>query len=64
MKPVPRTIYRTADEIEENVRQLEFEAMELRPDTDEHRKIMQLAAQLRLYAAAKRWLARSTTQHA
>ena len=63
MKRLPKFIYRTPAEIEERIRKLEFDAMRLRADTDEHRKIMREIAQQRIYAEAKRWLAGSAKQH-
>jgi hypothetical protein len=64
MQRIPKAIYQTPAEIEERIRQREFDAMQLRPDTDEHRKIMREIAQLRVYADAKRWLAGPTRQQA
>jgi hypothetical protein len=64
MKRIPQAIYQTADEIEERIRQREFAAMQLRPDTDEHREIMKEIARLRIYADAKRWLTGPTRQQA
>lgn len=56
MRRIPKAIYQSADEIEERIRQREFDVMTLRPDTEEHRKIMKEISQLRIYAEAKRWL--------
>lgn len=64
MKRIIKTIYQTPEEIEERIRRREFDAMQLRPDTDEHRKIMREIAQLRIYADAKRWLGGPTRQEA
>jgi hypothetical protein len=57
MRPIPKTIYQTPDEIDADIRALELDSLQLAPDTDEHREIMKRIAQLRSYAAAKRWLA-------
>jgi hypothetical protein len=57
MKRIPEAIYQTVAEIEERIRLREFDAMQIRPDSNEHRAIMQEIAQLRIYADAKRWLA-------
>jgi hypothetical protein len=64
MKRIQTFIYQTPDEIEERIRQREADALQLRPDTDEHRKIMQEIARLRIYADTKRWLAGPSKQHA
>ena len=56
MKRVPKAIYRTAEEIDERIRTLETDAMQLRADQNEHREIMQEIAKLRIYADAKRWI--------
>jgi hypothetical protein len=57
MHRIPKAIYRTPVEIEEQIRQLESNTMRVRADTEEHRKIMQDIAKLRIYADAKRWMA-------
>jgi hypothetical protein len=64
MKRIPQAIYQSADEIEADIRQREFDAMRLSPDTDAHREIMKEIAQLRIYADAKRWLAGPAKQQA
>jgi hypothetical protein len=64
MKRIPKALYQSADEIDQRIQQLERDALLLRPETDEHRKIMRQIAQLRLYADAKRWLAGSPAQPA
>jgi hypothetical protein len=56
MKRVPKAIYLTAEEIDERIRTLETDAMQLRADQNEHREIMQEIAKLRIYADAKRWI--------
>lgn len=62
MKRIPKAVYETPDQIEARIRQLELECLELRPDTDAHRRIMRNIAQLRIYVDAKRWLARPVKQ--
>ena len=57
MKRLPVVIYSTADEIEAIIRQLEIDALELPPDSEQHRNIMKQIASFRVYAEAKRWLA-------
>jgi hypothetical protein len=57
MKRIPKAIYRTADEIEAQIKRRETDALFLEPDTDQHRAIMQEIAQLRVYWETKRWLA-------
>jgi hypothetical protein len=64
MKRLPRPIYQTPSEIEDRIRQREFDALRLRPDTDEHREIMREIARLRIYADAKRWLSGPSRSHA
>jgi hypothetical protein len=64
MKRIPRIIYQTADEIDARVQQLEFDALDFQPDTNEHRRIMREIAKLRVYADVKRWLSASAKQHA
>ena len=64
MKRLPNAIYQTAAEIEERIRQREFEVMRLAPDSAEHRNIMKEIAQLRVYADAKRLFAGPTKQEA
>ena len=64
MKRLPKATYQTPSEIEDRIRQREFDALQLRPDTDEHREIMREIARLRIYAEAKRWLSGPTRQHA
>ena len=59
MKRIPRVIYQTPAEIDERIRELESQAMDLRADSAEHRQIMQEIAKLRIYADAKRWLSRA-----
>ena len=64
MKRIPQAIYQSADQLDARIRQLEFEAMQLRPNSEEHREIMKEIAQLRIYADAKRWLAGPSKRHA
>jgi hypothetical protein len=64
MRKVPKTIYQTPADIEERIRRLEADSMNLRADTDEHRHVMQEISKLRIYADAKRWLAGPTKQQA
>jgi hypothetical protein len=64
VKGIPKAIYQSANEIEMRIGELEFEAMKLRADTDQHRMIMQDIAKLRIYADAKRWLAGSKAYEA
>jgi hypothetical protein len=55
MKPVPKPMYQTPEQIEDRIRELENCAMLLRAESDEHREIMREITQLGIYA--KRWLA-------
>lgn len=64
MRRLPKAIYQTSSEIEERIRQREFDAMRLRPNTDEHREIMKEIARLRIYADAKRWFTGPSNSHA
>jgi len=57
MKRIPKAIYQSPAEIEEEIRQRELEALELPPESDEHRALMKEIAQLRIYADAKRLFA-------
>lgn len=60
MRPIPKAVYESADEIEARIRQREFDVMSLSPDSKEHRAIMKEIAQLRVYADAKRWFSSSS----
>lgn len=64
MKPIPKAAYQTPEQIAERIREREIAAMDLAPDTAEHRAIMQEIARLRIYADAKRWLAGPVKQEA
>lgn len=57
MKPIPKAIYQTAEEIEANISQRESDALWLDPNSEMHRAIMSEIAQLRIYAQAKRRMA-------
>jgi hypothetical protein len=60
MKRIPNAVYQTPAEIEARIREREDEALDLAPDTNEHRALMREIAQLRVYAEAKRWMASPT----
>ena len=62
MKRIRKAIYQTAEQIELRIRERETEAIDVPPNTDEHRAIMKEIAQLRIYAEAKRWLAGTSNQ--
>lgn len=64
MKRISKALYATPAEIEDRIRQRELDALELPPDSAEHRTIMKELAQLRIYAEAKRWLAGPSNQRA
>jgi hypothetical protein len=55
MRKVPKTIYPTAEEIEEDLRERVAEADRL-PDGPERQAILKEIAQLRMYAQSKRWI--------
>lgn len=56
MRRIPIVIYQTPAEIEDRIRELEIQALDLHVESAEHRQIMQDIAKLRIYADAKRWL--------
>lgn len=64
MRRLPKAIYESADQIEARIRQRELDAINLRPESAEHRAIMKEIAQLRVYADAKRWLSGPAKQQA
>ena len=55
MRKIPQAIYLTADEIEQQIRDLRADADAL-PDGPERQDILKEIAQLRMYAEAKRWI--------
>jgi hypothetical protein len=55
MRKAPKAIYLTADEIEEQIRELQADADAL-ADGPERQDILKEIAQLRMYADAKRWI--------
>lgn len=58
MKRIPKAIYQTTEQIEEQIKSLEADALLLDPTSENHRAIMKEIAQLRIYAETKRWLNR------
>ena len=58
MKRIPKSIYQTADEIEARIKGREADALWLEPGSEMHRAILKEIAQLRVYAEAKRWMAK------
>jgi hypothetical protein len=55
MRKIQRAIYLSADEIEQQIRDLRADADDL-PDGPERQAILKEIAQLRMYAEAKRWI--------
>ena len=55
MRKIPKAIYRSADEIEQQIRDLEADADGL-ADGPERQAILKEIAQLRMHAEAKRWI--------
>ena len=55
MRKIPKTIYLTATELEEVLKERLAEVDEL-PDGPERQAILKEIAQLRMYAEAKRWI--------
>lgn len=62
MRKRPKANYQTPEEIEKRIRELELGSMRIPADTDERCATMQEIAKLRIYAAAKRWVAGPTKQ--
>ncbi len=56
MRKIPKVIYLTAEEIEDILKERLAEADQL-PAGPERQALLKEVAQLRTYAAAKRWLA-------
>jgi len=54
---IPKAVYQTPAEIEARIRERENKALDLAPETNEHRALMREIAQLRVYAEAKRLFA-------
>lgn len=54
MRKVPKTVYQTADEIDQRIKVREAAAAEL-PHGEKRQSILKEVAQLRMYATAKRW---------
>jgi hypothetical protein len=55
MRKIPKTIYLTATELEDVLKERLAEADEL-PDGPERQALLKEIAQLRMYAEAKRWI--------
>jgi hypothetical protein len=55
MRRIPKALYPTAEEIEEDLRERAAEADRL-PEGPERQAILKEIAQLRMYAEAKRWI--------
>ena len=55
MRKIRKAIYLSADEIEQQIRDLRADADAL-PDGPERQDILKEIAQLRMYADAKRWI--------
>ena len=55
MKRIPKTIYRTADEIDLSIAERQNEVANLAPG-EPRQSILKEIAQLRIYADAKRWI--------
>jgi hypothetical protein len=55
MRKIPRAIYLSADELDEVIAERAAEAAMLSPGTAKQ-SILKEVAQLRMYAAAKRWM--------
>ncbi len=55
MRKIREAIYLSADEIEQQIRDLQADADAL-PDGPERQDILKEIAQLRMYAEAKRWI--------
>ena len=55
MRKIRKAIYLSADEIEQQIRDLRADADAL-PDGPERQDILKEIAQLRIYADAKRWI--------
>ena len=55
MKRIPKTIYQTADEIDLSIVERQHAVTKL-PPGERRQSILKEIAQLRIYAAAKRWI--------
>ena len=55
MKKIPKATYQTPQELEERIREREFEAALLPPGTARQSVLIEVA-QLRAYASMKRWV--------
>ena len=55
MRKIQKAIYLSADEIEQQIRDLRADADAL-PEVPERQDILKEIAQLRMYADAKRWI--------
>ena len=55
MRKIPNQTYQTPDQIDERVRVLEAQAV-LLPPGEVRQTLLKQIAQLRVYAAAKRWV--------
>ena len=63
MKKIPKATYQTPQELEERIREREFEAALLPPGTARQSVLIEVA-QLRAYASMKRWLQTPSTDKA
>jgi hypothetical protein len=55
MRRIPKALYPTAEEIEEDLRERATEADRL-PEGRERQAVLKEIAQLRMYAESKRWI--------
>ena len=55
MRKIPKAIYLTPDEIEQQIKDLQADADAV-PDGPQRQEILKEIAQLRMYADAKRWI--------
>ena len=55
MRKIPKAIYLSADEIEQQIRDLQADADALQ-DGPERQALLKEIAQLRMYSDAKRWI--------
>lgn len=56
MHHLSEAVRRTPAELEARIARRIDDALDLRPDSPEHRKIMKEISRLRIYADAKRWM--------
>jgi hypothetical protein len=62
MRRIPKATYQTPEHIEARIAERMNDALSFPPDSAEHRALMQEISKLKIYAEAKRWIARPASK--